>query len=525
MIADLAAPSGVRKTTEMPRVNGGQESDQLSSFDALESMIGAMEDGRMSVGPGAITLPTETYAAAQPRPKMISTAPPGRGVTSGPGAARGISSGPGAARGISAGPGAARGGVSASPGAARGVVSSGPGAALLAAKKTSDSNLQIKPAEYGPDGRKLIYSGPPCAVCGEMILAKVTNALGKTYHPEHFKCKHCNKLFQDMQYLEKDENPYCEPCYWELFAARCTRCSLVIKEKCINACNKSYHSEHFTCTGCGVELAGKKYKEYEDEPYCNICYKDRIRYIEPAAHICAMCKKPIFGEYLKIHGQYIHPEHYKCEACGKDFINGDCHEYDNKLYCEEDWRKLLKNICFGCRKPIAGRSYTAMGRTWHPEHFVCAHCHEPFPTSNFYEHDGKPYCDLHFQQFFAKICGKCSKAIIGDCIEAQNKFWHPEHYVCTYCDKNLRNETIVEWEGKAMCRACYYKLPKDIRNKIEELQAKMLKAKIERERKERDELASKEKEEKKKIEEFKKQQKLADKEKLKIHKEAEKAKN
>jgi len=124
-----------------------------------------------------------------------------------------------------------------------------------------------------------------------MILAKVTNALGKTYHPEHFKCKHCNKLFQDMQYLEKDENPYCEPCYCELFAARCTRCSLVIKEKCINACNKSYHSEHFTCTGCGVELAGKKYKEYEDEPYCNICYTDRIRYIEPAAHICAMCKK------------------------------------------------------------------------------------------------------------------------------------------------------------------------------------------------------------------------------------------
>jgi len=130
-----------------------------------------------------------------------------------------------------------------------------------------------------------------------------------------------------------------------------------------------------------------------------------------------------------------------------------------------------------------------------------------------------------FNNFFAKLCGKCAKPIIGDCIEAHSKFWHPEHYVCTYCDKNLRGETIIEWEGKGMCRPCYYKLPKDIRNKIEELQAKMAKAKAERERLARDELSTKEKEEKKKIEEFKKQQKVADKEKLKIQKEAAKAKN
>ena len=34
------------------------------------------------------------------------------------------------------------------------------------------------------------------------------------------------------------------------------------------------------------------------------------------------------GEYLKIKGQYIHPEHYQCEVCHKQFQGGDCREYE-----------------------------------------------------------------------------------------------------------------------------------------------------------------------------------------------------
>uniref|UniRef100_W5M0Q8 LIM zinc-binding domain-containing protein n=1 Tax=Lepisosteus oculatus TaxID=7918 RepID=W5M0Q8_LEPOC len=37
---------------------------------------------------------------------------------------------------------------------------------------------------------------------------------------------------------------------------------------------------------------------------------------------------------------------------------------------------VAKGVCGACKKPIAGQVVTAMGRTWHPEHFVCTHCQE-----------------------------------------------------------------------------------------------------------------------------------------------------
>jgi hypothetical protein len=37
-------------------------------------------------------------------------------------------------------------------------------------------------ATHTPDGRELTFTGPPCAVCEEMIIGAVINACGKQYH-------------------------------------------------------------------------------------------------------------------------------------------------------------------------------------------------------------------------------------------------------------------------------------------------------------------------------------------------------
>jgi len=42
-----------------------------------------------------------------------------------------------------------------------------------------------------------------------------------------------------------------------------------------------------------------------------------------------------------------------------------------------------KGCCTACDKPIVGQVVTALGRTWHPEHFVCAHCRHELGTQNF----------------------------------------------------------------------------------------------------------------------------------------------
>jgi len=161
----------------------------------------------------------------------------------------------------------------------------------------------------------------------------------------------------------------------------------------------------------------------------------------------------------------MHPEHFRCEECGCEFKGGNCQEFEGKLYCIEDYTKLLRNTCASCHKPIMGRSITALGKVWHPEHFVCFTCHEPFAGSNFYEKDGKPYCEAHFTQNFGDPCAKCGRSVIHNACHFLDKVYHLEHFTCSGCDCALKKGEITEWESKPMCMKCYKKLPDEVKKR------------------------------------------------------------
>ncbi|PRP83932.1 LIM-type zinc finger-containing protein [Planoprotostelium fungivorum] len=401
-------------------------------------------------------------------------APGGRGMSSGPG--RGVSSGPG--RGISSGPGR---GISSGPG--RGF-SSGPGRGAAAPESAGRSRPL---ATHTPDGRPIIHTGPPCAHCNEMIIGRVISALGKTYHPQHFVCHHCNKPFVNGQFVEHDGYAYCETDYNQLHCPRCNNCGLPIVDRCISVADHKYHPEHFNCTGCGKNLVGCTFKEDEGDIYCNSCKENRTQRIEagPKAEICAKCKKLIYGEFVILKGQKMHAEHFRCEECRCEFRGGNCHEYEGKLYCAEDYAKIIRNTCASCGKPILGRSITAVGRMWHPEHFVCFICHEPFPGSNFHEKDGKAYCDAHYLSEFGTPCAKCNKPVIHGAITFLEKTYHTEHFCCSGCDGVLKKGEVMEWESKPMCIKCYDNLPRDLRKKVEKKKEEEKKALKKREKEEK----------------------------------------
>eukprot|EP01120_Amphizonella_sp_Union-15-10_P010863 TRINITY_DN4502_c0_g1_i1.p1 TRINITY_DN4502_c0_g1~~TRINITY_DN4502_c0_g1_i1.p1 ORF type:complete len:453 (-),score=71.42 TRINITY_DN4502_c0_g1_i1:43-1401(-) len=412
-----------------------------------------------------------------PRP---STSGPGARATSGPGAqgmsgpgARGMS-GPGA-RGMS-GPGPRMSG----PGAAKagpGPGFSGPGAAW-ARRKQEEESKPIQMAQNTPDGRQIIYKGPPCARCGEMIIGQCLSALGQTYHPEHFVCVFCSQPFPDGNFMIHEDQPYCEEDYHELFSPRCKICGDPIRDKAINAGDMHFHSNHFCCHACGKMLKGQKYNIMEDtkEVYCPPCYGKRIIRIDPLAKICHYCKKPIIGEYLLLQGQYVHPEHYRCAECGCNFTGGNCQEYEGNLYCTEHYLQLIKDTCAKCHKPIVGRSVTGLGKVWHPEHFVCHTCSKPFMGSTYFEKDGYAYCDEHFQILFGEPCVRCGKAVAVGGINFIGKMYHSEHFMCTSCDKLLTKSDVFEWEGKPNCKTCYMKLPLALRKKLEKKRKLELKA-------------------------------------------------
>lgn len=95
-----------------------------------------------------------------------------------------------------------------------------------------------------------------------------------------------------------------------------------------------------------------------------------------------------------------------------------------------------KGNCSACQKPVVGQvSYynvyisarsstvrlnclvlqvvTALGKVWHPEHFVCSQCETELGNRNFFEKDGRPYCESDYFTLFSPHCAHCSKPILN----------------------------------------------------------------------------------------------------------------
>lgn len=110
--------------------------------------------------------------------------------------------------------------------------------------------------------------------------------------------------------------------------------------------------------------------------------------------------------------------------------------------------------CGRCLEMVDGPFITAVNRKWHPEHFVCTHCAQPFPNGEFFEANGKPYCAADYHANFGARCKGCGEVIEGRCITAMNAKWHADHFVCIECKKSLAGGSFVEYEDQAHCKPC-----------------------------------------------------------------------
>jgi paxillin len=69
--------------------------------------------------------------------------------------------------------------------------------------------------------------------------------------------------------------------------------------------------------------------------------------------------------------------------------------------CETHYHSKRGSLCAGCQKPISGRCVTAMGKKFHPEHFVCSFCLNQLNKGTFKEHESKPYCHKCFTKLLS----------------------------------------------------------------------------------------------------------------------------
>jgi paxillin len=46
----------------------------------------------------------------------------------------------------------------------------------------------------------------------------------------------------------------------------------------------------------------------------------------------------------------------------------------------------------------------------------------------------------------------------GRCITAMGRKYHIEHFICSYCTRQLQNGTFKEYQNKPYCHPCFVKL-------------------------------------------------------------------
>ncbi|MGH0178190.1 UNVERIFIED_CONTAM: hypothetical protein FKN15_076746, partial [Acipenser sinensis] len=85
-------------------------------------------------------------------------------------------------------------------------------------------------------------------------------------------------------------------------------------------------------------------------------------------------------------------------------------------------------------------------------------CHTPFSDGCFYELDSRPLCPLHYHARKGLLCGGCKAPISGRCVSAMGQRFHPEHFVCAFCLKQLNQGVFKEQNEKPYCAGCHEKL-------------------------------------------------------------------
>ncbi|XP_072273108.1 transforming growth factor beta-1-induced transcript 1 protein [Pyxicephalus adspersus] len=185
------------------------------------------------------------------------------------------------------------------------------------------------------------------------------------------------------------------------------------------------------------------------------CEKD---YFELHAPRCALCHLPILQNLVTALGYTWHPEHFCCKVCKKQIGEEGFHEKEGDPYCSDDYFRLFGAVCAGCCEPVKESYISALNGLWHPQCFVCHVCHTPFLNGSFFENDGLPLCETHYHSSRGSLCAGCDQPITGRCVTAMGRKFHPQHLSCTFCLRQLNKGTFREQDGKPYCQACFARL-------------------------------------------------------------------
>ncbi|KAK9454465.1 hypothetical protein V1511DRAFT_460624 [Dipodascopsis uninucleata] len=113
-----------------------------------------------------------------------------------------------------------------------------------------------------------------CAHCHQILYPSnmILQAIGNKYHPGCFQCTKCHLSLETSIFYEHEGNIYCRADYHESFSPRCHRCHCTIEGDVVNALGHTYHVDHFACEGCQVPFGSSSYHARDSHAWCHECF-------------------------------------------------------------------------------------------------------------------------------------------------------------------------------------------------------------------------------------------------------------
>ncbi|MES1921668.1 Transforming growth factor beta-1-induced transcript 1 protein, partial [Bonamia ostreae] len=105
---------------------------------------------------------------------------------------------------------------------------------------------------------------------------------------------------------------------------------------------------------------------------------------------CNLCNKTIEEDYITSDEKDYHTKCFECAGCKKILIGLPYINNNDNIFCESCSKENDK-ICADCNEKISGTYVTALDKYFHPEHFVCSHCKKQF-TETYHTIMGKALC-------------------------------------------------------------------------------------------------------------------------------------
>ncbi|XP_004779743.1 LIM and senescent cell antigen-like-containing domain protein 2 isoform X2 [Mustela putorius furo] len=244
--------------------------------------------------------------------------------------------------------------------------------------------------------------------------------------------------------------------------AVCQRCQarFAPAERIVNSNGELYHEHCFVCAQCFRPFPEGLFYEFEGRKYCEHDFQMLF------APCCGSCGEFIIGRVIKAMNNNWHPGCFRCELCDVEladlgFVKNAGRHLCRPCHNQEKAKGLGKYVCQRCHLVIDEQPLMFKNDAYHPDHFSCTHCGKEL-TAEARELKGELYCLPCHDKMGVPICGACRRPIEGRVVNALGKQWHVEHFVCAKCEKPFLGHRHYEKKGLAYCETHYNQLFGDV---------------------------------------------------------------